>query len=96
MKNFLEKYVIEIIKYLNKIFDNSSFKPLDDYILSSISALMDIIELYPKNSINLLDLNSIENLYQFANNTRDNKIILIKNELQNRIDMMKQSSLNDL
>ena len=96
LKNFLEKYVIEIIKYLNKIFDNSSFKPLDDYILSSISALMDIIELYPKNSINLLDLNSIENLYQFANNTRDNKIILIKNELQNRIDMMKQSSLNDL
>ena len=92
MKNFLEKYVIEIIKYLNKIFDNSSFKPLDDFILSSISALMDIIELYPKNSINLLDLNSIKNLYQFANNTKDNKIILIKNELQNRIDMIKQSS----
>jgi len=58
---------------------------------------MDIIELYPKNSINLLDLNSIKNLYQFANNTKDNKIILIKNELQNRIDMIKQSSsLNDL
>lgn len=96
LKSFFEKYVIEIIKYLNKIFDNSSFKPLDDYILSSISALMDIIELYPKISINLLDLNSIENLYQFANNTKDNKIILIKNELQNRIDMIKQSSLNDL
>lgn len=96
LKDFFEKYVFEIIKYINKMFDNNSFKLLDDFILSSASALMDMVEIYRKKVIKLIEDNSIKNLYKFADNTKDSKIISIKNLLQNKIDMINQSSINAL
>ena len=94
LKDFFEKYINDIIQYINKMFNNKLFKHLDDYVLSCLSALIDIIVLYKKKAANMIENSSIENLYEFAENTKDNKIISIKNDLQDRIYMTKHSSLN--
>jgi hypothetical protein len=96
LKELFEKYIIDIIQYINKIFNNRLFKYSDDYIMSCLSFLMEISLLYNKKATNLLNDISIDNLYYFADDTKDNKIISFKNDVKKIIvDIKHNTSINN-
>ena len=95
LKELFEKYINDIIQYINKTFSNRIFKPLDDYVISCLNILIDIISLYNKKAVNLIDNNSINNLYFFAVDTKDNTIISFKKDLQDSIEAVNQNNMNN-
>jgi len=90
-----KNYIKYIIKYLNKKYEKKSFKPQDDYILSSINILINLLELYKEDVLLLIEDNSLQNLYQFVGDTGNEKIISYKIILQEKIEMIKHKSIND-
>ena len=48
LKEFFNKYLEIIIRYLNLIFANKALKPQDDFVLSSINILIYSLKLYKK------------------------------------------------
>ena len=95
LKDNFKKYIEIIMKYLNLIFDNQSFKPQDDYILSSINSLIYLIEVDKEKTMNLIQSNSLNNLYKFADDTKNSNIISTKIVLQDHLNKLNNDSIND-
>ena len=93
LKDYCTKYIEIIIKYFNMIYEDDSFKPQDDFVLSSINSLIYLIELDKKKNVKLIKKEALKNLYQKAENTKDYNIISTKNFLIEQIDF-KNSSIN--
>ncbi len=68
---------------------------MDDYVISCLNILIDIISLYNKKAVNLIDNNSINNLYFFAVDTKDNTIISFKKDLQDTIEAVNHNNMNN-
>ena len=93
LKDYCTKYIEIIINYFNMIYDDDSFKPQDDFVLSSINSLIYLIELDKKKNVKLIKKEALKNLYQMAENTKDYNIVSTKNFLIEQIDF-KNSSIN--
>ena len=88
-KKAFYKYVPNIICYLNIMFKNVNFVPGNDYILSSISILFDLIEIYKENILKLINDHTCNRLSSLAYATREGEIIDINESLQNFINSLK-------
>ena len=96
LKKQFKNYIKEIMRYLNKKYEIKSFKPQDEYILSSMNILFNLLELYKEEILTLIKDNSLQNLYQFAGDTHNEKIITYKIALQEKIEMIKHKSINEI
>ena len=82
-------YVSDIINYLNFMLKKSNYLPGKDYILSSISILFDLLDIYKEKILILIEDDSFKRLTKLAHSTRDEEIIDINESLQNYIDTSK-------
>ena len=96
LKIVLINYEAKIMEYFNKIFNNGEFVPQNEFIVSSINCLIDLIDLYDQKIINLIERNSLNNLYNFAENSKDDSIIEKKDFLNQKITSIKNRSINKL
>ena len=94
LKEFFNKYLEIIIKYLNLIFANKALKPQDDFVLSSINILIYSLKLYKKETVNLIKTKALNSLNQLADETKNNNIIITKIYLLDQIDFINNSSIN--
>lgn len=94
LKEFFNKYLDIIMRYLNLIFANKALKPQDDFVLSSINILIYSLKLYKKKTVNLIKTNALNNLNQLADETKNNNIITTKIYLLDQIDFINNSSIN--
>jgi hypothetical protein len=78
-------YSSNIMYYLNFMLQKISFVPNNDYILSCISTLFDLIELYKENILKMINEEASKRLCQLANASRDGEIISLNEALQNYI-----------
>ena len=67
----------------------SNYLPGKDYILSSISILFDLLDIYKEKILILIEDDSFKRLTKLAHSTRDGEIIDINESLQNYIDTSK-------
>ena len=95
LKDNFKKYIGIIMKYLNLIFGNQSFKPQDDFILSSINSLIYLTEMDKEKTMNLIQSNSLNNLYKFADDTKNSNIISTKILLQDHLNNLNNDSINE-
>lgn len=75
MKDYCKKYIEIIIKYFNLVYDIDSYKPQDDFVLSSITSLIYLIELDKEKNVKLINMDSLKKLYQLADDTKNYNII---------------------
>ena len=85
-KSAFYQYVPNIIYYLNFMFQKNNFFPDNDYILSCIGTLFDLIEIYKDEILKSINKNSSKRLTELAINTRDGEIISLNEALQNYIN----------
>ena len=78
-------YSPNIMYYLNFMLQKIEFVPNNDFILSCISTLFDLIEIYKDNILKMINDDTSRRLSQLANNTRDGEIISLNESLQNYI-----------
>ena len=88
-KKAFYQYVPNIIYYINIMFKNVNFVPSIDYLLSTISILFDLIEIYKDNILQLINDDTRNRLSSLANATRAGEIIEINESLQNFINSFK-------
>ena len=88
-KKAFYQYVPKIIYYLNFMLKKSNYLPGKDYILSSISILFDLLDIYKEKILILIEDDSFKRLTKLAHSTRDEEIIDINESLQNYIDTSK-------
>ena len=93
LKDYCKKYIEIIMNYFNIIFDSESFRPPNDFLLSSINFLIDLIEIDKEKNVKLINKDALKNLYQLADDTQNDNIISTKNFLKELIDF-KNSSIN--
>lgn len=94
LKEFFKNYLEIIMKYLNLIFSNKTFKPQEDFVLSSINTLIYLLKIYKKKAVNLIQTNTLNNLNQLAEETKNNNIITTKIYLLDQMDFINNSSIN--
>ena len=76
------EYVPNIIFYINFMFQNKSFVPDKDYLISSFSILFDLIEIYRGDALKLLESNTTSRLDLLAEESNDGEIISLNDALQ--------------
>ena len=78
-------YVTNIIYYLNFMLQKLSFIPSNDYIISCIGSLFDLLDVYKENILKLLNDETSRRLSLLANETKDGEIISLNQGLQDYI-----------
>jgi len=78
-------YTSNIMYYLNFMLQKITFVPNNDYILSCISTLFDLIEIYKEKILIMINDDTSRRLCQLANASRDGEIISLNEALQNYI-----------
>ena len=77
------QYVQNIINYINFMYKKGNFIPDKDYIISSISILFDLIEIYKDNILNLIDDDTSRKITFFCEESKDGEIISLNEALKN-------------
>ena len=85
------QYVSNIMGYLNYMFQKVNFMPDNDYILSCIGTLFDLIEIYKDDILKLINDDTSRRLTHLAESTRDGEIINLNEALQNYISTSQYS-----
>ena len=76
------EFVPNIIFYINFMFQNTSFVPDKDYLLSCFSILFDLIEIYKEDALKLLEVNTSRRLDLLSEESNDGEIISLNDALQ--------------
>ena len=90
-KQAFYQYVSTIMGYLNFMLQKLNFIPDNDYILSCIGTLFDLIEIYKDSILKLINDDTSRRLTQLANSSRDGEIINLNEALQNYISTSQYS-----
>lgn len=91
-KKAFESYVPNIFNYLDNMFQYEYFLPSQDYLLTCVSSLLDLLEIYNESILQLLKDNSMKRISQLVDATRDDETISLKDTLQNFIYVNKIKS----
>ena len=65
------------------MYKKGNFIPDKDYIISSISILFDLIEIYKDNILNLIDDDTSRKITFFCEESKDGEIISLNEALKN-------------
>lgn len=79
------QYGIYIVSYLNFMLGKSNFVPHNDYLVSCMSTLFDLMDIYKDEIISKIDNNTSRRISQLSNATKDGEIIHINDSLQSYI-----------
>ena len=81
-KAFFE-YVPNIIYYINFMIQKNYFLPDKDYLISCMSSLFDLIEIYGDEALKLLEDNTCRRIAYLSEESNDVEIISLNEALQN-------------
>ena len=77
------QYVPHIIYYINFMFQKDYFIPDKDYLISCMSSIYDLIEIYGDEAIKLLEDNTSRRIENLSEETNDQEVISLYESLQN-------------
>ena len=77
------QYVPHIIYYINFMFQKEYFIPDKDYLISCMSSIYDLIEIYGDEAIKLLEDNTSRRIENLSEETNDQEVISLYESLQN-------------
>ncbi len=81
-KHFYE-YVPSIIYYINFMFNQDYFIPDQNYLISCISILFDLIDVYTEEALNSLENNTFRRINFFIVKSGDGELISLNEALEN-------------
>ena len=76
------QYVPNIIYYINFMFSKSFFIPDKEYLISCISILFDLIEIYKEETLKLLEDETTKRIDTISQKIRDSEIINLNDKFQ--------------
>ena len=82
----------EILEYLTTMMGNSMFNPSSNFLSSTFSFLIDLAQIYKKIVFKKLNDNTLQRLFQLANDSKHDELINLKDYLQNIIFTIKNQS----
>lgn len=85
IKEMFKNYMPNIIEYLITMMENQMFNPSNDYLDSCLSFLSDFADIYKNYLFRRINDYTFQRLFQFANNSEDDNIIHLRDNLQNLI-----------
>ena len=77
------QYVPHIIYYINFMLQKEYFIPDKDYLISCMSSIYDLIEIYGDEAIKLLEDNTSRRIENLSEETNDQEVISLYESLQN-------------
>ena len=79
------EYASNIVFYLNFMFEKNNFIPYKDFIISCISILFDLIDIYKENILKLINYNTSRKLSLLVEDTKDIELFNLNKSLQEYI-----------
>lgn len=79
------EYASNIIYYINFMFEKNNFVPHKDFIISCISILFDLIDIYKENILKLINNNTAGRLSVLVEETKDFELLDLYKSLQGYI-----------
>ena len=87
------EYATNIVYYLNFMFEKNNFRPNKDFILSCLSILFDLIDIYNENILNLINHNTTRRLSILSEETNDFQLFNLNKSLQEYISSCQYNFL---
>ena len=76
-------YVPDIVNYINFMFQKDYFIPDKDYLISCMSSIYDLIDIYGDDALKLLEDNTSRKIEYLSEESNDNEVISLYESLQN-------------